>query len=199
MDHPGDLLPFDNEDSFRELMQRVREGSEDAAWELVHCFGEHIRRAVRRVLDRKLRSKFDSMDFVQLVLLSFFRMHEQADRFQRPQHLVAFLAGMAANKVQTEARRRLTAEKHDVRCEVPLEHSCGKARKEMIGREPEPVEAAIARERWDQLLEGQPAHYRRIIQLKLQGQSFADIGTTLGLDTETVRRFLKKLLETTAL
>ena len=58
---------------FPSLMQQISMGSEDAAWELVERYGELIRRAVRRVLNKKLRSKFDSLDFVQLVWSSFFR------------------------------------------------------------------------------------------------------------------------------
>ena len=95
-------LPFDDLNGFQDLMRRVREGSEDAAWEVVRRYGGYIRRAVRRVLNPKLRYKFDSLDFVQWVWLSFFRMHDKAERFERPQFLVTFLAGMARNKVQME-------------------------------------------------------------------------------------------------
>ena len=55
------------DDNFRSLICHVREGSEDAAWDLVEQYGEAIRRAVRRALNERLRSKFDSLDFVQLV------------------------------------------------------------------------------------------------------------------------------------
>ncbi len=71
LDAPADLLPIDSQDSYRDLMYRVQEGSEDAAWELVQRYGGYVRRAVRRVLDRRLRPKFDSLDFVQLVWQSF--------------------------------------------------------------------------------------------------------------------------------
>ena len=71
----------DENDDFRRLMQRVRDGSEEAVWDLVSVYGEAIRRAVRRVLNRNLRSKFDSLDFVQLVWKSFFRKREKVDRF----------------------------------------------------------------------------------------------------------------------
>ncbi len=65
------------DDDFCTLMRRVGEGSEDAAWELVTRYGEDIRRAVRRVLNVKLRPKFNSLDFVQLVWKSFFRVARQ--------------------------------------------------------------------------------------------------------------------------
>jgi len=187
----------DNQDGFRDLMRRVREGSEDAAWELNRRYGGYIRRAVRRVLNPKLRSKFDSIDFVQLVWQSFFRMRDNADRFEKPQHLVKFLAGMACNKVHMEVRRRLSTEKYDVGREVSLGRSPGRDGPELPARQAGPVDVAIAREQWERLLQDQPAHYRRIIQLKLQGHTSAEIGTILGLDAQTVRRFLKKLLHAT--
>jgi hypothetical protein len=52
---------------FSDLMRRVREGSEEAAWELVHCYGERIRRVVRRKMSHRLRPVFDSLDFVRTV------------------------------------------------------------------------------------------------------------------------------------
>ena len=62
----------DANDEFRALMQRLREGSDEAAWQLVEQYGEPIRRAVRRALSARLRPQFDSLDFVQLVWSSFF-------------------------------------------------------------------------------------------------------------------------------
>ena len=175
-------------------MRRVREGSEDAAWELVRRYGGYVRRAVRRTLNDKLRPSFDSLDFVQLVWQSFFRLRSEADRFERPERLVAFLAAVACNKVRMEARR-LATQKRDIDREVSR-CSCRSGGEAAPG--PEPVDVAIARERWNQILRHQPTHYRRIIQLKLQGHTCADVATILDLDAQTVRRFLKRLLLATA-
>ncbi len=197
VDESGDLLPIDDQSSFRELMRRVQGGSEDAAWEVFDRYGGFIRRAVRRILKPQLRSKFDSIDFVQCVWLSFFRVRERADRFERPQHLIKFLAGMARNKVQLEARKRMTTEKHDIGREVPFGDSLGEDGPRIAASQLEPVDAAIAREQWEQMLQDQPPHYRRIIELKLQGYTCAEIGKILALDAQTIRRFLKKLLHAT--
>jgi RNA polymerase sigma factor (sigma-70 family) len=183
------------DDDFCNLMRRVSEGSEDAAWELVTRYGEEIRRAVRRVLNAKLRPKFDSLDFVQIVWKSFFRVRNKCDRFHRPEELAAYLVTMARNKVGMEARRRLTTEKYNVR----QERSFDRLRAEdMACRQPAPIDVAIAHEQWDQMLKDQPAHYRRIIHLRLQGHTCQDIGKAVHLDERTVRRFLKKLLHTTS-
>ena len=148
------------------------------------------------MLNPRLRPKFDSVDFVQLAWQSFFRMRDDLDRFQTPQHFVTYLTGLACNKVRMEVRER-TTHKHDLQREIPLNPSFGGMR-DKIGPEPEPVELAIARERWDHLVKDQPAHYRRIIKLKLQGHSCADVGRIVGLDAQTVRRFLQRLFEAVA-
>jgi len=186
------------DDDFRDLMRRVREGSEDAAWELVSQYGEAIRRAVRRVLNERLRSKFDSLDFVQVVWNSFFLVRDKLDRFERSEDLTAYLVAMARNKVGMEVRRRLMTEKYNVRHEQSLEQLQAKGCPDMPSRQPAPVEVAIAREQWDRLLKDQPAHYRKIIQLRLQGHTYQSIADAVDVDECTVRRFLKRLLQSTA-
>ena len=177
----------DRNDDFRDLMRRLREGSEDAAWELVERYGETIRRAVRRSLNWKLRAKFDSMDFVQLVWLSFFRARHKLERFDSPAEIVAFLVTMARNKVGMEVRRRLLTRKYDVNREYPLD-------KPIAGHQPAPIDVAIAREQWDRMLLNQPKQYRQMIRLRLQGRTYEDVAHSLQVSERTVRRFIKKLL-----
>jgi RNA polymerase sigma factor (sigma-70 family) len=184
----------ENNDEFCGLMRRIGEGSEEAAWELVTLYGEEIRRAVRRFLSTRLRPKFDSLDFVQLVWQSFFRVRGKCDRFHRPEELVAYLVTMTRNKVGMEARRRLATEKYDVRRE---QHFDLDEAPEIVSREPAPIDIAICHEQWEQMLEGQPEHYRQIIQLRLEGHTCQEIGRTVNVTERTVRRFLKKLLHAT--
>jgi RNA polymerase sigma factor (sigma-70 family) len=184
-------------DDFRSLVQQVRNGSEDAAWELVSRFGEPIRRAVRRVLNEKLRSKFDSVDFVQLVWNSLFRVRDKLDRFDQPEELAAYLVAMARNKVGMETRRRLSTEKYNVAREQPLDQLRARGDAALCSREPTPIETAIAREQWNHMLEGQPDHYRQIIHLRLQGHTYQRIADIVHVDECTVRRFLKRLLHAT--
>ncbi len=183
----------ENAEDFRDLMQRIRAGSEEAAWELVERYGEPIRRAVRRALNKKLRSKFDSLDFVQLVWSSFFRARDRLDRFERPEQLAAFLFAMTRNKVGMEVRRRLLTDKYDVTRERSFDELGALGQAELSDREPAPIEVAIAREQWNRILLNQPTHYRRIVQLRLQGHTYQDIADSLQLAESTVRRFLKKL------
>ena len=58
---------------FPEFIRRIRAGDAQAAEELFRRYEAAIRLEVRmRLSDRRLRSKFDSMDVCQEVLISFF-------------------------------------------------------------------------------------------------------------------------------
>ena len=183
---------------FGALMRGVRKGSEDAVWQLVEQYGDSLRRAVRRSLNRRLRSKFDSLDFVQLVWSSFFREPADLRQFNRPEELAAFLAVMARNKVGMEIRRRLMTEKYNLNRERSLEEPGVRERAEGVNPQPMPLQVAEARERLERMLTEQPQHYQRIVRLRLQGRTNAEIAETLHLHESTVRRFLKKLLKDTA-
>ncbi|NOX55263.1 MAG: sigma-70 family RNA polymerase sigma factor, partial [Planctomycetes bacterium] len=84
---------------FAQLMQRVKAGSNQAARELLDRYGDHILRAIRRRLGRRMRSQFDSVDFLQATLASFCAHPSWLSRFDRPDALIKFLARVATNKV----------------------------------------------------------------------------------------------------
>ncbi len=183
----------DQDSNFRDLMDRVSQGSEEAAWQLVEQYGERVRRVVRCLLNKRLRSKFDSMDFVQLVWASLFRAKGSLDRFDRPEELAAFLMAMARNKVGMEVRRRLLTVKYNVNRETSLEAGKHGVQMKILGPAPEPIEIAIARERWESIIEERPKRHRQIIRLRLQGNTHKQIAGEVGISERTVRRFLQKL------
>jgi RNA polymerase sigma factor (sigma-70 family) len=183
----------DETDDFEALMEGIRRGSEQAAWELVERFGPSLRRAVRRALNARLRPKFDSLDFVQLVWCSFFRNCERAVRFSRPEELVAFLAQMAKNKVIGETRRRLIGAHRNVNREYRL-FDAPHDDTNFADPAPAAIDVAIARERWEQIVSDQPDKYRRIIELRLLGMSSPEIAKRLQIAHTTVDRFLERLL-----
>jgi RNA polymerase sigma-70 factor (ECF subfamily) len=184
-------------EDFRGLLNRIKEGDDTAAWELVEHYGEDIRNAVRRSLNRRLRPKFDSLDFVQLVWSSFFRKNPHTGQFASPEELVSYLVTMARNKVGMETRRRLISKKFNVNRESSLDEKSQYFQGEIPSLFPTPMEFAIARERWDRLLSKSPNHYKQIIQLRLQGRTCQDIADTMQIDESTVRRFLKRLQQET--
>ena len=91
---------------FADLLERVRRGDPDAAFDLVRKYESAIRVAVRtRLSDPKLRRQFDSMDVCQSVLASFF-LRAAAGQYdlRDPAQLVALLTKMAHNKFAMRAR-----------------------------------------------------------------------------------------------
>ncbi len=177
---------------FQRAMNDVRSGSEDAVWHLIAVYGPHIRRVVRRKLDRHMRSKFDSIDFVQMVWASFFREPDEIAGFENPHELVAHLATLARNKVIDEYRRRMWTQKYNVMRECSLDESAG-GTGAVAAADPTPSQIAIARERWDQILKDQPQRNRQVVQMRIQGATFEEIGRSLGIHERTARRIIDQL------
>ena len=112
--------PLSEEGDLAVFLQRIASGDEGAARELLQRYEPEVRLVVRRQLPRLLRSRFDSLDFLQSVWGSFFRrMRDAPTEFEDSRHLVAFLARAAKNKVIDEYRRAGTR-KQDIRREEPL-------------------------------------------------------------------------------
>ena len=175
---------------FSDLMRRIREGSQEALSELVQNFQHHILHAVRRQMNKRLRSKFDSADFQQAVWASFFAHRSRIEQFTSPEELIGFLASMARHKVINEFRRRVLATKHNVNYEYPLDGSSDRA---LIARQPTASQVAIAEERLTDLLNKQPDPYRQMVVLRREGNTMQEIADQLGVNEKTVRRFFEKL------
>ena len=124
VNHRGARYAMTGQDSeFRLLMEGVVAGSDAAAAKLLERYGPAVLQAVRRRLNRHLRSKFDSLDFVQDVWASFFANPPSQHRLHRPEMLVAFLAQVARNKVINVTRQRLQGTKRNVNREHSLDNS----------------------------------------------------------------------------
>src|ERR1051326_6827453 len=75
---------------FRALMRAAEGGSEEAARELYETYVKYVLRCVRHRLWHRLRSKFDSQDFVQQVWASFFDDRGSLPEFETREDLIAY-------------------------------------------------------------------------------------------------------------
>jgi len=182
------------EAEFNRLIEEIRNGSQDAAWDLLERVGPHVQRVVRHMLNKELRSKFDSMDFVQAVWASFFVNRNQIVSFTRPEQLVRFLVSMARNKVISENRRRILTEKYDVRRERSADQLGEKNFEAPTPFGSSPSQFAMARECWQQLLQNQPELSRQILLRKYMGEKNEEIAEKLGINRKTVTRVLGQIL-----
>jgi RNA polymerase sigma-70 factor (ECF subfamily) len=176
----------------RAFLDRIRAGDESAARELLARYEAQVRLVVRRQLPRLLRSRFDSLDFLQSVWATFFRrMRSGPGTFEDPRHLVTFLAQVARNKV-VDQYRRAASRKQDMHREEPLEAG-GVPPRELVADQDTPSELAEAKEAFGRLRDLLPADRREILGLKVEGLSTREIGERLGMSERTVRRALEDL------
>jgi RNA polymerase sigma-70 factor (ECF subfamily) len=176
----------------RSFLDRIRAGDESAARELLGRYEAQVRLVVRRQIPRLLRSRFDSIDFLQSVWATFFRrLRAGPERFEDPRYLVTFLAQVARNKV-IDQYRRAASRKQDIRREEPLSPP-GPGAREPVADQDSASEIAEANEALGRLREWLPDDRREIIGLRLEGFSSREIAERLGLSERTVRRTLEDL------
>ena len=181
------------DDDFSDCMARAKAGDPAAIREFLSRFEEEVRIMVRARLPRKLRSRFDSVDFVQAVWQSFFSdLDEHGLHFDSEQHLRKFLAGVVRNKVFEQHRRLTRTEKYDLAREERLYVRRGDrdVPREVISPEPSPSQAAQASDRLEQLTAGCSPLEVVVITLRHQGLTFAEIATQTGVNERTARRII---------
>jgi RNA polymerase sigma-70 factor (ECF subfamily) len=182
----------DREGELTDFLRRIQSGDDGAARELLQRFEAEVRLVVRRQLPRLLRSRFDSLDFLQSVWGSFFRrMRTSPTEFEDSRHLVAFLARAAKNKVIDEYRRA-ASRKHDMHREEPLWDG-GIRPRDVPDSSDSPSDVAQAHEVFGRLRDLVPVEKRSILEMKAQGLSSKDIGERLGISERTVQRVLEDL------
>jgi len=180
--------------NFNELLAELREGSEEAVWQLIELYGPHIHRVVRRHLNRRMRGRFDSIDFVQSVWASFFREPEQIQAFRAPEQIVAYLAATARYKVVDAMRRQLGSKKREVAREESWSESALEAEPN-VAAGPTPDDVAIAREAWNRLVAKETTRHREIVRLRIAGNTYGQIAQKLEIHERTARKVVDRLLQ----
>jgi len=189
-----DQVMSDHHRPFQLLLDQVRQGSHEAARVLEQRYGEHILRIVRRKLHKTLRTKFDSIDFVQNVWASVFTRPYNLPAVETPDDLATWLGVLAANKVADEGRH-LQTKKRDVSREVRFDEHAAFAGPHPASRDPTPSAVAVYHEQLERLVVKQPPKVRRVVELKMQGLTYDEIAAALGMDEKTARRAIKQLEE----
>lgn len=182
-----------DDDDFDDLLRRTNDGDQEAAQQFLAQFESDIRTLVRSRLPGKLRTQFDSMDFVQQVWTSFIRgLRENPQRFDNVRNLKGYLAGVAKNKVLQEHRRRTATAKFRIEREESLYVRRGDqvVVREIVGPEPTPSKHAQASERLKLLTQGRPPHEVEVIKLRRQGWTLAEISDRTQLSERTIRRII---------
>jgi RNA polymerase sigma-70 factor (ECF subfamily) len=180
--------------AFRDLIQRVRGGDEDAATEIVQRYESTIRMAIRVRLDQSdLRRLLDSMDICQSVLANFFvRAASGQFELETPEQLVKLLVTMARNKLINHANQQRAARRDYRRREGSPED------KQVAGAGPSPSRVATYRELLDVVRSRLSEEERQLADLRGQGLSWAEIAAQLGENADALRFRLNRALDRVA-
>jgi RNA polymerase sigma factor (sigma-70 family) len=179
-------------DEFAELLRRAKAGENAAIRDFLARFEQEVRTMVRCRLPRKLRSQYDSADFVQSVWQSFF-VDSDSREFDNVEHLRGFLFGMVRNKVREQHRRLTRTEKYDLAREERLYVRRGdrEVPREVVSPDPSPSQAVQASDRMAQLTAGRSPLEIEVLTLRRQGLTFAEIAERTGINERTVRRVIE--------
>jgi len=177
------------EESFSELIGRVRAGDEQAATVLVRRYEPEIRREVRFLLrDPFLRRSFDSMDICQSVMGSFFLRAALGEYdLNRPEDLVRLLISMTRNKV-VDATRRQRAQRRDHRRATSLEAV------DLAAVTPSPSQIVEGREMLAAFRGKLSDEERKLADLRALGKEWADIAGEVGGTSEARRKQLTRAI-----
>lgn len=182
---------FNGSSEFERLMERIRQGDTEAARQLFDSYGEAIKQVVRRRLHRRLRSEFDSLDFVQDAWASFFHIPPERCTFQTPEELMAFLRRLVENKVIDAYRQRLGTEKRDPYKVQPLQAGT----QDVDARQPTPSQVVMAEEEWQRMVRNRSPKLRQALEMLRAGYSRREIAENLGLNPKRFQRLLQQLNE----
>jgi RNA polymerase sigma-70 factor (ECF subfamily) len=167
-------------------------GDQAAAAHVFRRFAERLLSLARSHLDGRVRQKMDPDDVVQSAFRTFFR--RQADNafdLTTWDSLWALLVVITLRKCSRQAAH-FHGPNHDVRRETsPAADSDDAFISEAIDREPTPEEAAALADLVERLMRSLRERQRRVLELRLQGFTVAEISEQLGRTEHTVEGMLR--------
>lgn len=177
-----------------DLVERWRHGDQEAAKVLFARYARRLTRLAEQHLNQRLAGRVDGEDVVQSVFRTFFRRSAEGKfRIDSSTGLWRLLVKITILKTRDEVRRH-TAACRSVDQQAGLERGDGWLI-EAVANHPGPVEAAILIEQVGQLLEGLPALYCRMLELRLAGYTVAETAQELDVSRQTIYRALNLLQE----
>ncbi len=177
---------------FDELLTCARSGDESAMTALVEQYEPEVRMVARMRLGAALRPHLDSVDLVQSVHKSLM-LGLRADRYDisTPEQLIALALTIVRRKVARQWRKlkrqqRLSgggSESQDLPSLIAS----------LSASESDPAEIASIREATSHILGRLDETETRVIELRLEGYTTAEVARQLGLDADVLRVKLSRL------
>ncbi|MBN2316585.1 MAG: sigma-70 family RNA polymerase sigma factor [Sedimentisphaerales bacterium] len=193
-------MSIDNEKTQR-LVALAKGGDQAALNQLCCVYSERVRRIIRFRLNRELRSKLDSVDVVQDVLI--LAMGGLRDfTYQSEGDFLRWLSRIAENKIR-DIFDEFHADKRDIRKEIPFKEHRRQTGSALGGRL-SPIAATTpsvivrkkeALDRLEKALDELKPEYKQVIVLKrIEGFSHAEIAERLGKSAKAVSMLLSRAM-----
>jgi RNA polymerase sigma factor (sigma-70 family) len=170
------------------LLERYREGDDQAAEELFNRYFARLIALARSRLSPRLARRTDPEDIVLSVYRSFFvEAREGRYVLSRGGDLWRLLAAITKHKLLRQVRSQ-TAGRRSVDVEVPLDQV-------EIGHKaiPSPEDAAELADELEWVLSHLDPFARRVLELRLQGLQHSEIAEDTGRSERSVRRSLAQI------
>ena len=177
--------------STKSLIDRARQGDQQA-WQVLFddCYPKIVR-VIHRRISRPLRNIYDSTDIANEVMKSLAAKFDQID-FSSISGLRAYLIHAAECKV-VDGYRREHAIKRDVLRTQSLMPGGDQGSFEIPDNGPTPSQIAVAGESEANLLRERGEDERSVIKMKVSGYSNPEVSKATGWHLRKVERFLKNL------
>jgi RNA polymerase sigma factor (sigma-70 family) len=173
-----------------DLVRRLRQRDPEAISELALRYEDDIRRIARVRLARfGLRHIVDSEDIAQSVFGRFLmRLQSGELEFETPEKILHFLAVIAANRINTHARReRLRAK--------PLNGTQAGDAPDAADPRPGADRVMSTREELAWWMNALNAEDRELLQSRLEGKAWAELAAEHGTGADALRKRLSRALD----
>jgi RNA polymerase sigma factor (sigma-70 family) len=179
-------------ESFAELLENTRRGDAEAAARIARQYERELRIVASVQLGPALRPYLDSVDLVQSVHRSLLiGLRQNKFDISTPENLIALAVTMVRRKVARHWRRHQRQQRFDT----------GKSDSALLpgvlaslsSDENDPALAAQLHDEIEHLWQHLDATEKRLIELRMDGNSTADAARALDLDADVLRVRLTRL------
>ena len=185
----------------QQLVTLAKDGDQYALDQLCQVYSERVRWMVRFRMNKELRSKLESMDLAQDVLIHALRGLGDFT-YKNEGDFIRWLSKIAQNALRDNLDK-LHADKRNVRKELPLDGYRSTTNSRFIGN-PGPIDIttpSMIMSRREDLAKLEKAidmvrpEYREVIVLtKIEGLSYREIGDRLSKSDDAVRMLLSRAM-----
>jgi RNA polymerase sigma-70 factor (ECF subfamily) len=174
------------------LVAAYKAGSETAAHNLFDRYCEKLMRLARRRIGHRMASRIDPEDPVQSAFRTFFaRVRSDQFTFEGESDLFKLLVRLTVNKTLRQIAHHRAAKRDPAReaGQGPDEHGL---LNQIIAAEPQPLVQVAVMEEFERFLTQLPEFDRKVLELKFEGYTTAEIAGKLGSYDRKIRRVFER-------